>query len=202
MSSPIGSSGYEPRTLPTERRAFFDVLRKQSETDQRAVETADEVATNATDIATNTTDIATNTTAIIDHLAVSSGSTGATVAANWALQSFQWRRVGSMLSLYIQVERTTSIYTVQSNGNIPNVLIATLDASFRDAAITWRQAMGTSWIGRVASGTYRASTGEIHMTALESGTIAHDGEAIDPGPIDIFVGEDLSLGGIVMVAPT
>lgn len=117
-------------------------------------------------------------------------TTGAVAASNFTVISFDSYTSRTLLTFTITVERTTSAIVVPdtvTTGNITNVTVATLPTSCR-GAITYGQHLSSGPTGRAAAGSYISNTGEVRLNAINSGD-------------DIIVGEQLSLGGVVILNP-
>lgn len=117
-------------------------------------------------------------------------TTGAVAGTDWVVVSFDAYTSKTFMTFAIVVERATSSVVVPdtvNTGNISNVTVATLPVECR-GTIDLAQPLSSGSTGRLAAGTYVASSGLVRLNAVNSSD-------------DIIVGEQLSLGGVVILRP-
>lgn len=117
-------------------------------------------------------------------------TSGAVAGTDWVVESFEAYTSRLLCTFTITFERATSSWVSPDSintGNVGNVTVATLPTSCR-GTIEFEQSVSSGQIGRVATGTYIASTGALRLDAINSAD-------------DIIVGERLSLGGVVILNP-
>lgn len=115
-------------------------------------------------------------------------TTGAVAVGNWTVVSLAAQTSRSLCSFVVVVQRTTAILaTTDGTGNVLNESVATLPTSCR-GALTLAQPLSSASTGRGAHGAYTPSTGTVTLAAVA-------------GPDDIAIGDQLSLGGVVLLNP-
>jgi hypothetical protein len=107
--------------------------------------------------------------------------------SGWSCTSIYAAVKGGLLQFNAAFERTGATITVPANGDIANVTLGTFPVSLR-GGLAARLPVTAGGAGRVASGDYLPTTGELRMTAVSAGS-------------DIATGNSLSLGGLVLLDP-
>jgi hypothetical protein len=104
------------------------------------------------------------------------------MAANWTLTNIYWAKMGNLLQFRLTAVRANSAINFNTTGDIANTLVGTLVASLRGTySIGLGCAHGVN--GRLVSGMFTPSTGEIYLTAIG-------------GTTNLGIGESVTLGGM------
>jgi hypothetical protein len=105
-------------------------------------------------------------------------STGITATTGWSLSMAKYRRIGKVVSIYVQFKRTGAAVTVNADGNIANIQVGTLPAGITPSSY---QSIHSGSTGRVCTGNVSNDAG-IYLAAIVPGS-------------NIDTNDEISLGG-------
>jgi hypothetical protein len=111
-------------------------------------------------------------------------TTGITTANSsyWTVNAQKYRKIGSIVSIYVQITRGTSTLTIPADGNIADTPVLNIPAAITPTAF---QGLHSGTVGRLAAFSVRAD-GTIDLSSLAGGA-------------NLAVGDSLSVAGTYFV---